>query len=47
MFKRYFCPKQLITWLNKNNVVTDAQFGSKSNCGTSDADYAPPTSITS
>lgn len=42
----YFCLNQLKTWLNENNVVTAAQFRSKSNCETSDVNYDPPSSIT-
>lgn len=38
---------RLITWSDENNVITDAQFGFKSKCGTSDAIFALHTLITS
>eukprot|EP00105_Crassostrea_gigas_P042815 XP_019926963.1 PREDICTED: uncharacterized protein LOC109619995 [Crassostrea gigas] len=38
---------RLITWSDENDVITDAQFGFKSKCGTSDAIFALHTLITS
>lgn len=38
---------RLITWSDENDVITDAQFGFKSKCGTSDAIFALHTLNTS